>query len=72
MTSRNPWSRVAFNLTEQCRIFRETPERAERLKSEAAKINAADEEAAWTTLRALHGNVAVVAAQKALAAAKRS
>lgn len=32
---RNPWKKAQFNLTEQARIVRDEPERAERLKEEA-------------------------------------
>ena len=69
-TQPNPWTKASWNITEQGRITRDTPELAKRLQAEAPKIDAAAEAAtvdgAWRALRQTYGLQAVEAAKKAL------
>lgn len=69
-TQSNPWTRSAWNITEQGRITRSTPELAKRLQAEAPKVDAAAEAAtvdgAWRALRQAYGAAPVEAAKRAL------
>lgn len=69
-TATNPWTKAAWNITEQGRITKSTPELAKRLQSEAPKVDAAAEAAtvdgAWRALRQAYGGAPVEAAKRAL------
>lgn len=66
----NPWTKAAWNITEQGRITRSTPDLAKRLMAEAPKADAAAEAAtvdgAWRALRQAYGGAPVEAAKRAL------